>query len=300
MDGINTQEHLQDENVHLLTEKKSWPWHGWLGIALALLFWYLNWNLDGLRTHWGFFPMWLGYILTVDAWVYVRTNGHSILARNFKMFISLFIVSAPFWWLFELIDLRTDYWIYTARHLFTDIEYFTFATICFCTVIPAVFETTELVNSFFKDKSMRISFKVSEKSLTTWFIAGIVMLVLTLWVPQYSAAFLWISLYLIFDIINYKLGYPSLMRQATQGRWKTIICLAIGCVICGFFWEMWNYYSNPKWIYNVPFVDFWHLFEMPALGYLGYIPFAWEVYALYHLVTGLIYGRKEMVLEMDE
>ncbi len=26
---------------------------------------------------------------------------------------------------------------------------------------------------------------------------------------------------------------------------------------------------------------------MPLLGYFGYIPFAWELYALYHLVWGV-------------
>ena len=31
-----------------------------VGIALVLLFWTLNWSLDGLRTHWAFFPLWLG------------------------------------------------------------------------------------------------------------------------------------------------------------------------------------------------------------------------------------------------
>ena len=62
---------------------------------------------------------------------------------------------------------------------------------------------------------------------------------------------------------------------------------AVGCLICGFFWELWNFYSHPKWVYQVPFVDFLHVFEMPLLGYLGYVPFSLELFALYHLVVGL-------------
>jgi hypothetical protein len=50
---------------------------------------------------------------------------------------------------------------------------------------------------------------------------------------------------------------------------------------------MWNYYSDPKWIYKIPFVDYAYIFEMPALGYLGYLPFALELFALYHLITGI-------------
>ena len=49
---------------------------------------------------------------------------------------------------------------------------------------------------------------------------------------------------------------------------------------------MWNFYSYPKWIYRIPYADWLHLFEMPLAGYLGYIPFSWEIFALYHLLTG--------------
>ena len=43
-------------------------------------------------------------------------------------------------------------------------------------------------------------------------------------------------------------------------------------------------------IYQIPFVDFWRIFEMPVLGYLGYLPFALELFGLYHLVTGVFPG----------
>ena len=54
--------------------------------------------------------------------------------------------------------------------------------------------------------------------------------------------------------------------------------------MCGFLWELWNVHSYPKWIYHVPGAEFWYLFEMPALGYLGYLPFGLEVYLFTHLV----------------
>ena len=37
----------------------------------------------------------------------------------------------------------------------------------------------------------------------------------------------------------------------------------------------------------MPFVGFWKVFEMPLLGYLGYIPFAMELYAIYQFARGL-------------
>ena len=65
-----------------------------------------------------------------------------------------------------------------------------------------------------------------------------------------------------------------------EGDWRPILSLSAGALFCGFFWEMWNYYSYPKWKYHTPGAEFLHVFEMPLLGYIGYLPFAWELYAL--------------------
>jgi hypothetical protein len=62
------------------------------------------------------------------------------------------------------------------------------------------------------------------------------------------------------------------------------VSLSVGALICGFFWEMWNYYSWPKWIYHTPGAQFLHVFEMPLLGYGGYVPFALELFVLRNLL----------------
>ena len=63
------------------------------------------------------------------------------------------------------------------------------------------------------------------------------------------------------------------------------MALALGALVCGFFWELWNFYSYPKWTYHTPGVEFLHVFEMPLLGFLGYPPFGLELYALVHLIA---------------
>ncbi|MEC8843023.1 MAG: hypothetical protein VXX42_03500, partial [SAR324 cluster bacterium] len=83
------------------SEKPAFPRHGWLGLLLIAVFWTLNWTLPGLRTHWGFFPMWLGYCLTVDGLVFMR-KGNSLLSRAPKAYALMFLISMPGWWLFEL------------------------------------------------------------------------------------------------------------------------------------------------------------------------------------------------------
>ncbi len=95
------------------------------------------------------------------------------------------------------------------------------------------------------------------------------------------------------------MGHRTLERDAAQGNWTPHAALAFGALICGFFWEFWNYWAFPRWVYTVPFVDFGHIFEMPLLGYGGYLPFGLELFALYHLVSGLLSGRMDDYLRLD-
>ena len=266
-----------------------WPAYGWLGLGLAIIFWILNWSIPGLRTHWGFFPLWLGYCLTVDALVFTR-KGNSMLTRSPASYAGLFLISVPAWWLFEVINLRAQNWFYIGEQNFTDIDYFLLSTLSFSTVMPAVFGTAELAGTFnwIKRRKGGLMFKLKPASLFSIFTAGCLMLMLLLIWPDYFFPFVWISLYLIIDPLNVRIGNRSLLRYAADGNWRPIFSLWIGCLICGFFWEMWNFYSYPKWTYKIPFFDFLHVFEMPILGYLGYLPFSMELYALYHLVIGLI------------
>lgn len=274
-----------------INHKARWPFHGWIGIFLIVVFWTLNWTLDGLRTHWGFFPLWLGYCLTIDAWVCFR-KGSSLLSRSFKKYIGLFFISIPSWWLFELINIRTQYWYYEGRNYFTDLEYFLFASLSFSTVIPAVFETAELVSTFpwlnrIKNGS-KLGSVYSTSSAFKLFIIGLIMLALLLAWPQYFVPFMWIAIYFILEALNSWFGNSTLIEYTSKRDWKLILALWTGCLICGFFWEMWNYYSFPKWKYVIPFVDFLYIFEMPLLGYLGYLPFALELYAIYNLLIGKV------------
>ncbi|MCH7962576.1 MAG: hypothetical protein IH950_08400 [Bacteroidetes bacterium] len=266
--------------------------HGWIGILFILIFWYLNWNLEGLRTQILFFPLWFGYILTIDAIVFYRKNT-SLLTRSKKNFALLFLISAPAWWIFELMNWQTQNWFYEGKQFFTDVEYAILATISFSTVMPAVFETTELVGTFkwinnFKKHKI---FTPSKSTINKFLLTGIIMLALVIIFPQYFYYFEWAAVYFILEPINYKLKNRTLFDYTIKGNWSPIAALAIGTLICGFFWEMWNYFSYPKWIYDTPMVNFLHVFEMPLLGYIGYIPFSLELFAIYNFITG--FNRKK-------
>jgi len=269
------------------TNRKRWPLHGWIGLALIAVFWWLNWSLTGLRTHWGFFPLWLGYCLSVDALVVLR-KGTSMLTRSFSGYVVMFLISAPGWWLFELLNLRTQNWFYDGAEYFSRFEYFLLCSLSFSTVMPAVFGTAELVSTFDWLRRVRAGPVVPATTgvVLTLFFAGWLMLALLLAWPTYFFPFLWGAVCLILEPLNVWLRNRSLLSYTATGDWRPLLGLSVGCLICGIFWEMWNFYSYPKWTYQVPHVDFLHVFEMPILGYLGYVVFAWELYVLYHLMTG--------------
>ncbi|MBN1481311.1 hypothetical protein EH223_02960 [candidate division KSB1 bacterium] len=270
-------------------KKQIFPRHFWFGLFLLGFAWSVNWSCTGLRTHLLFFPLWLGYCLVVDGLVF-RRKGTSLFTRSWQRYIGLFLVSAPAWWLFELINMRTQNWHYMGRELFTNLEYGLLASLSFSTVIPAVFGTAELVSTFRWIKDSRPFLKVpAEKQQMLWyFIAGWTMLGLLLMWPRYFYPLVWLSVYFIIEPINVWLDNCSLFDRVKSGDWRPVWALWLGCLICGFFWEFWNYWSYPKWTYTTPFVQFVHVFEMPVIGYLGYVPFSMELFALYHLVLFLV------------
>lgn len=265
--------------------RHGWPLHGWLGVALVAVCWTLNWTLSGLRTHLLFFPLWLGYILTVDALVFAR-DGSSLLSRSRRRFVLLFFASMPAWWMFELLNLRIGNWVYEGRGLFDSWLELVLSSLCFSTVMPAVFETAELVHGASWIERFRSCRRLEVTPRLTWvlFSTGALMLALLLAWPRYFYPLTWLSLLFLLDPICWRSGRRSLLAHLERGDRRALLALATGAVICGFFWEMWNFYSYPRWRYEIPFLGVWHVFEMPLLGYLGYLPFGLELYSLVHLL----------------
>lgn len=288
------------KSKQIVSEKLKLPAHGWVGLIFIVIFWVLNWALPGPRTHWGFFPLWLGYCLAMDGLVVWRT-GTSLLTRSLRKYIGLFLISAPAWWLFEVLNLRTQNWIYIGADIFSSWSYAFWTTLSFSTVIPAVFGSAEFFASFDAVKRRRHGLRVGTDKRTTllFFVTGWIMLALLLIWPRIFFLFIWLSLYFILEPLNIWLGNRSLADWTKSGDWRPVIALWLGVLLTAFFWEMWNYYSYPKWIYHVTWGNGLHLFEMPLLGYGGYLPFALELYALYHLVCGLLGDKKTSYIKID-
>jgi len=271
--------------------RRKFPLHGWIGLGLVVVFWTLNWALTGLRTQWAFFPLWLGYCLLVDALVFRRT-GTSLLTRSLKKYVGLFLASAPLWWLFELANWRLQNWHYNGAEYFTVLQFWFWATLNFTIVVPAVFGSAELFRSFIRKPVRGPVVRQARTTTIIFFIVGWAMLVLMVIWPKIFFPFIWFSLYFILEPLNVWLGNRALVEWTKTGDWRPVIGLWLGVLLTAFFWEMWNFLSFPKWVYNVPWGNWLHVFEMPLLGYGGYLPFSLEIFAMYHFIAGLFGSKK--------
>lgn len=261
------------------------PGHLWIGLGLVALCWPLNWVLPGMRTHLLFFPLWLGYALAVDGLRVVRA-GDSILTRTPLLYGALFLLSVPVWWLFEVLNWRLGNWEYLGRRQFGDLEYVLLSSLSFSTVMPAVLGTAELVRTsrWIERFASGPVLRPSGGLCLGLFVAGLAMLALMLAWPRWFYPFAWTSLVFLCEPLAVALRRRSLLTELARGDWRPWVALWTGGLVCGFFWELWNLHSYPKWIYHVPGVGFWKVFEMPLLGYLGYLPFAMELYLAAQLV----------------
>ena len=282
-----------------LTQGQPWQFVG--GMVLVAIAWPLAWFGPIQVSAYAFFPLWLGYILTVDGFT-LRRTGTSLIARDGRRFLLLFAFSIPLWWLFEFADQYLQNWTYLQADRYTPFGYFALASLAFSTVMPAIFVTAEMYRSLGPFASSRhwIRFVPSRSRLVAISALGLTVFIASLVFPGVAFPLVWVGIFLLMDPISALTGGKSLLEQVSKGRWDTVLVLFAAAITCGFFWEMWNFWSLPKWVYHVPYVGQPKIFEMPLLGYGGYFPFALEVFAFYNLVHNLIFRRRDTYLHLDE
>jgi hypothetical protein len=102
---------------------------------------------------------------------------------------------------------------------------------------------------------------------------------------------LWVGLIYLLDPINMWLGAPSLLRDWRQGRWGRTAALMCGGATSGLLWELANYWALSKWTYSLPFLgslEKYRYFEMPWLGFPGFLPFALECWVVLNTAVVLL------------
>lgn len=272
-----------------------------IGVALIAIAWPLAWFGPAPLSEFTFFPLWLGYILTVDG-LSVRRSGTSLLTRDGRRFALLFAFSIPLWWLFEFANQFLRNWEYVLAREYNRLTYAALASLAFSTVMPAIFVTAELYRTFDPFAAARrwIRITPTRGGLIAIAALGLTMFLASLVFPDVAFPLVWIGIFLLLDAINALTGGQSIAGQIASGRWDTVLVLFAAGITCGVFWELWNFWSLPKWVYDVPLVSRPKLFEMPLLGYGGYLPFALEIYAFYHALHTITFRRRDSWLLFAE
>lgn len=264
------------------TARWPFPWWGWGGVLLGGTAWALAWTrlswFTAFQPH--TFPMlWGAFILVFNGLTQRRTGACLMMARPMG-FMLLFPASALFWWFFEYLNRFVQNWYYTGVH-YPPWTYFILATFSFAMVLPAVLSVREWLLSFPHVSAVlqgrRLYPMFTSAAAARWaLVAAGGGLLLAGAVPDYGFPFLWLSPLVAVLALQVQGGYCRLLSEACRGVWGAVAAAALAGLLCGGFWEMWNTFSLARWSYTIPFVDRFHLFEMPLLGYAGYLPFGIE------------------------
>ena len=233
--------------------------------------------------------VWTGYILLIDALTY-RRRGASLISTRGREFVAMLIWSVCCWLVFEGYNLHLHNWEYTGlpdNLIVRTIGY----VWSFATIFPAILETMEFIEPMFPLRQ-GIPNPVSPRLRAALVSLGSVCLGLPLLLSPETAFYLfalvWVGFSFLIDPLLYSIDGKSVLHQYEMGSYRRIYALAISGIVCGVLWEFWNYWSIAKWKYLLP-ASFAgpKIFEMPLLGYLGFIPFAFECYVLQELLVAM-------------
>jgi len=272
-------------------ETAPFPWWGWAGLAITLAGWAVAWSrfqwMASLQRH-TFPPLWFGYILTVNG-LCIKRTGRSLLTDAPGRFALFFPASALFWWYFEYLNRFIQNWYYLNVETFTPMAYFLFATLAFSTVLPAVLSTTRFLMTFpifrYGLRSLAPVRIAAPRRFALWILvlSGLGLGLIGV-LPDFLFPLLWVSPLLIITALQALYKRNTIFSPLALGDWRKVLASALGALICGFFWEMWNMGSLAKWEYAIPYVHCCKVFEMPLLGFMGYLPFGLECLAVGELV----------------
>jgi hypothetical protein len=269
--------------------RRAFPVYGWLGwVALVCAEVLLFAHVEPVATY--FTPIaWSAYILITDAAVLAITN-RSRLNDAPLVVARMTLLSIPLWLIFEAYNLHLRNWIYVGVPLPWPAALLGYGW-SFATITPAIFETSDLAQAMLPPLPGEPR-KISPAFEKTLMVFGAICLTLPLIVPQHIAAhffaLVWVGFLLLLDPLNRQLGLPSFLGDLAEGfRCRLYGFFAAGW-ICGWLWEFWNYWAAAKWHYIFPMFQHWKIFEMPAPGFLGFLPFALECFAMYVTAAWLL------------
>jgi hypothetical protein len=264
------------------------PLYGFVGIAIIvageLSLFFGNYWIGVYFTP----VQWTGYILFMDGLI-KRRKGISLISDHMLEFILLLGISIASWLIFEAYNLLLGNWRYTGLPDNLYLRYLGYAW-SFATISPGIFLTYQVLNDLIPGTTpARDRPHMGHTSFVILVITGGFCLVIPLLKPStYMTPLVWIGFAFLLDPINGRIGNRSVLTEFFTGRRRPLGIFFLSGLICGLLWEFWNYWAEAKWEYFVPYWGHIKLFEMPVLGFLGFLPFTIECFAIYKFVRKLI------------
>ena len=269
--------------------RAAFPTYGWFGIAALIgAQWLTLHGIEPIATY--FTPVaWTSYILIADAAVLALT-GRSRLNDAPVTLLHMAMLSIPLWMIFEAYNLRLQNWEYVGvpQNWAGSVLGYGWS---FATITPAIFETSDLVQALLPavpGKPLKIPAALENTLIGIGAACLIVPLVLPQWLGARLFALVWIGFVLLLDPINHRIGLPSLLGDLSEGFRGRATGFFLSGWVCGWLWEFWNYWAHAKWHYTFPILQEWKIFEMPAPGFLGFLPFALECFVMYVTAAWLV------------
>jgi hypothetical protein len=257
-----------------------------IAIILALAGWAVGlWGIiSGQKAilQYLYFFAWYPYIVFLDG-LLLRLRGQSWLLDRPRQFLQMFFWSTTVWLIFEALNLALKNWGYVAVVPIGWVRWGGYV-LAFATVLPGVLLTAQVLDGLgaFTGRKGR------PFTLGTWqpasLLVGVALLILPLVFPRYAFPLIWGAFFFLLDPFCHLLGGDSLIVRFANGERREHLCLLAAGLICGLWWESWNYFAITKWVYTLPVLNFAKIFEMPLLGYLGFPAFALEAAVMYNFL----------------
>lgn len=266
-----------------------WFWAGLIVWAISFTFLCGHFSTPKWFLNWAYIPLYWGFIFLLDGVVYKRTGGKSMFNNAPQELIGIGVASVSGWLIFEYLNFFVlEYWYYPKGDLVPDDEFCTYAIFASSALLPLAFQWYSLFNTFpsFVKKyhhGPKITFG---KSLQVILLClSYLGLFFMSFYPTDLCAVIWLAPLIILTVVLDLLDIWTPFTPIKKGNWTPVMFMALTYLLEGFLLEGQNYCSASHiggalqtdypgyWVYNVPFVNQFHVFEMPVVGFYGYLPF---------------------------
>ena len=262
----------------------SFPWWFYFGGIIFVTCWVIMWGqfewLGDIR-YYMFVPLWWGFILFLDGIVYRRNHRRSFISTRPMLLLIAGLCSMFGWYYFEYLNFFVmQNWFYPYLDLLPAPFTYLWSFLTFSTVWPSLFVWYQLLSTY-----PQIGARYTNGFQTTvgvngcwgWLVAGSLMTVITSIFPDQLFWLIWVGPLLIAAATLSLLKIWTPFTDMQQGDWSKVMIIALATLCNSISWEMWNFYSAPNnpnfWHYNLPYVHEFMVFEMPVLGFSGYLFF---------------------------